>query len=83
MTKSILRFVIFILTISLNAQSFSAKILDKSTKLPVPYAAIQTAQYKGVITNEEGVFNIDLEDNSITEITISSLGYKKQIFKFF
>lgn len=81
MTKSILRFVIFILTISLNAQSFSAKILDKSTKLPVPYAAIQTAQYKGVITNEEGVFNIDLEDNSITEITISSLGYKKQIFK--
>lgn len=81
MIKSILRFVIFILTISLNAQSFSGKILDRSTKLPVPYAAVQTVQYKGVITNEEGVFNIDLEGNSINEITISSLGYKKQVFK--
>ena len=80
MTKSILRFVIFIITISLNAQSFSAKIIDKSTKAPVPFAAVQTEQYKGVITNEEGVFNIDLEDNSISQVTISSLGYKKQVF---
>ncbi len=81
MTKSILRFILFIFTISLNAQSFSAKILDEITKLPVPFAAVQTAQYKGVITNEEGVFNIDLENNSISQVTISSLGYKKQIFK--
>ncbi len=80
MTKSILRFTLFILTISLNAQSFSAKIIDESTKQPIPYAAVQTAQYKGVITNEEGVFNIDLENNSIIDITISSLGYKKQVF---
>jgi CarboxypepD_reg-like domain len=81
MTKSIIRFTLFILAISLNAQSFSAKIIDKSTMLPVPYAAVQTEQYRGVITNEEGVFNIDLKDNSIEEITISSLGYKKDIFK--
>lgn len=81
MIKSILRFALFLFTISVNAQSFSAKIIDKSTKLPVPYAAIQTEEHKGVITNEEGVFNIELENNSIIQITISSLGYKKQIFK--
>jgi CarboxypepD_reg-like domain len=81
MTKSIIRFILFIFTISLNAQSFSAKIIDKTTKLPVPFAAVQTEQYRGVITNEEGVFNIDLKDNSIEEITISSLGYKKHVFK--
>lgn len=81
MIKYIIRFALFILTISLNAQSFSAKIIDKSTKLPVPYAAVQTEEYKGVITNEEGVFNIDLESNNINQVTISSLGYKQQIFK--
>ena len=52
MIKTILRFTIFISTLGLNAQSFSAMIIDKSTKLPVPYAAIQTAKYQGVIANE-------------------------------
>ena len=79
MIKSILRFTIFLLAISVNAQNFSAKIIDKSTKLPVPYAAVQTEQYKGVITNEEGVFNVDLENNKVSQITISSLGYKTQV----
>ena len=80
MIKSILGVTLFLFTISVNAQSFSAKIIDKSTKLPVPYAAVQTEEHKGVITNEEGVFNIELENNSIIQITISSLGYKKQTF---
>jgi CarboxypepD_reg-like domain len=79
MLKSILRFNILILTLSLNAQHFSAKIIDETTKFPVPYAAIQTAPNKGVISNEEGVFNIDLNNNSVQQITISSLGYKAQI----
>lgn len=80
MIKSILRFTIFLLTFSINAQHFSAKIVDRSTQVPVPYAAVQTAQYKGVITNEEGVFNIDLENNEVIQITVSSLGYRSQIF---
>ena len=79
MHKSILRFTLFLLTFSINAQSFSAKIVDKTTSLPVPYAAIQTASYKGVISNEEGVFNIDLNNNNVNQITISSLGYKIQV----
>jgi len=80
MIKSIIKFTLFILTISSNAQSFSAKIIDKNTNSPVPYAAVQTGEYKGVITNEEGVFYIDLENNTVNQITISSLGYKKQVF---
>jgi CarboxypepD_reg-like domain len=82
MLKSILGFIIFIITFSINAQHFSAKIIDKTTKLPVPYAAIQTTPYKGVISNEEGVFNIDLNNNSVLQITISSLGYKTQVVTF-
>ena len=42
MIKSILGVTLFLLTICINAQSFSAKIIDKSTSLPVPYAAVQT-----------------------------------------
>jgi CarboxypepD_reg-like domain len=79
MLKSILGFTILILSLNLNAQSLSAKIIDKTTSLPVPYAAIQTGQHKGVISNEEGVFNIDLNNNSVQQITISSLGYKTQV----
>ena len=56
MLKSILGFIIFLLTFSVNAQHFSAKIIDSSIQIPVPHAAVQTAQYKGVISNEEGVF---------------------------
>jgi len=75
-----LGFLFIILTTNVFAQSFSAKIIDKATKEPIPYAAIQTAEYKGVISNEEGVFNIDLEQNTISQVTISSLGYKTDIF---
>lgn len=80
MKKTALKFLLLLLTININAQRFSAKILDNSTLLPVPYVAVQTGQYKGVITNEEGVFYIDLENNTINKITISSLGYKSQVF---
>jgi len=70
----------FILAYNAFSQSFTAKIIDKSTKDPIPFAAIQTAEYKGVISNEDGFFNIDLEQNKISQITISSLGYKTQVF---
>ncbi len=76
MRKNILSLICAIFTIATFAQNYSAKIIDKDTKQPVAFAAIQTGEYKGVISNEEGVFNIDLEKNTVKEITISCLGYE-------
>ena len=70
----------FIFTFSVNAQNFISKLLDQDTKQPVPYAAIQTGEYEGVISNEEGIFNIDLNNNAVQQITVSCLGYKTQTF---
>jgi len=75
-----LGFLFVLLTSSVFAQRFSAKIIDKSTKEPIPFAAIQTGNHKGVISNEDGLFNIDLQHDKIKQITISSLGYKTNVF---
>lgn len=79
MLKAILNFIIILFGFSVTAQNFSAKIIDKGSQFPIPYAAVQTEQYKGVITNEDGLFFIDLENNSIKTITISCLGYETLI----
>ena len=74
MRNFIFVFTLFLLQIpQLSAQEISAVILDHQTKQPIPYATVQYAPGKGVITNEEGHFSI----NSQTEndsLVISSLG---------
>ena len=80
MYKSVIGCLFFIFTLSVNAQNFTSNILDKDTKHPVPYAAIQTGEHEGVISNEEGLFNIDLNNNTVQQVTISCLGYKTQVF---
>lgn len=58
------------------AQETSAHVLDAQTRQPVPYASVQYAAYRGVITNEEGFFSIPLVLGSTDVISISSLGYE-------
>lgn len=65
---------IFLSYTSLTAQSFTAKVIDINNN-PIPYATIQTTENSGVITNEEGSFTINIDDESIDSISISSLGY--------
>ncbi|MDG5491935.1 DUF5686 and carboxypeptidase regulatory-like domain-containing protein [Psychroserpens sp. SPM9] len=76
MKQNILLGLILILTTLVNAQELSAKIIDKTTSEPVPFVAIQTAEFKGVISNEEGVFIIDLDDVDANTIELSCLGYQ-------
>ena len=76
MHKHILTFILCLSITTVFSQSFSARIIDDTTKSPVPFAAVQTGEYKGVITNEEGVFNINLENGTVKEVIISCLGYK-------
>ncbi|WP_347926004.1 carboxypeptidase-like regulatory domain-containing protein [Pontimicrobium sp. SW4] len=56
------------------AQSLTAKVIDANNN-PIPFATVQTAENSGVITNEEGVFTINLEDVTSNEITFSCLGF--------
>tara|TARA_R100001369_G_scaffold954_3_gene3072 strand:+ start:23456 stop:23806 length:351 start_codon:yes stop_codon:yes gene_type:complete len=59
-----------------NAQDVTGQILDASSKEPVPFATIIYASQRGVLSNEEGKFNIqaNLEPSAI--IKIASLGYE-------
>ena len=60
----------------ISGQEISAKVVDSKTKEPIPYATIQYAPFKGVITNDEGRFNIQAVLAASDVITISSLGYE-------
>jgi hypothetical protein len=61
-------------------QRVSGHILDAKTKAPIPYATIQYAAYKGVVSNEEGYFNIPVVLDSNDMLNISSLGYESREF---
>ena len=60
-----------------QAQEVKARVLDASSKQPVPYANVILAENRGLVTNEEGYFEYNPEDEKLPEIIkISSLGYE-------
>jgi hypothetical protein len=82
MTK--LRFValLYIVFFSLksNAQNYQATLKDASSNQPIPYASIIYAPNKGIISNEEGKFSLDLTNVQQDSIYISSIGYQTKGF---
>ena len=67
--------IIAILTINLVlGQSLTAKVVDTNNN-PIPFATVQTDEYSGVITNEEGFFTINLENVRSSELTFSCMGF--------
>ena len=73
------RFIIFLLfAINLKAQSTSVKILDSITFNPIPFATVYFSNSSGVISDENGDFElIKNELNDEDSLFISSMGYKK------
>lgn len=71
-------FLFFCFTSITTAQSLSSKVVDSITQKPIPYATILLSKKSGVITNEEGNFNLrfNQNNNSKDSITISCIGYK-------
>src|SRR5690606_430584 len=57
------------------ARDINAVVLDAHTKQPIPYATIQYGPNKGVVTNDEGRFNLIDKTREIESITVSSMGY--------
>ena len=75
--KVVFKFFYFFFFISIaQAQNLTATVIDAKTNEPIPFVAIQTAQFKGVISNDEGVFVIDIEDVSNDTIVLTCLGYE-------
>ena len=61
-----------------KAQSVSSKIVDSVTQKPIPYVAVQWANKIGAITNEEGRFSLQTNENikETDSLFISCLGYE-------
>lgn len=62
----------------LQAQVISGTLLDSTTLKAVPYATVQLGNSRGVISNEEGQFNLLLDKTSknTDSLFISCMGYK-------
>lgn len=66
--------------ISLQAQkTISAQLLDSTKLTPIPFASIQYNKLSGVISNENGMFTITInqETTELDTLTISCLGYNE------
>lgn len=60
-----------------QAQEVKAQVLDASSKKPVPYANVILAENRGLVTNEEGFFSYNPNEQKIpSTLKISSLGYE-------
>lgn len=85
-------FVIIVITIcclpligrSQNSIQFSGIILDKGTRLGIPYAHLLIkSQQKGTISNVEGRFVISIsEDKESFALVVSCIGYKTSSVNF-
>ncbi|QYA25267.1 carboxypeptidase-like regulatory domain-containing protein [Gramella sp. MT6] len=72
----LLSFILLLVSASVFSQEFSGKVLDEKTKKPIPFATVQFAKNRGVITNDEGFFTINRPASEIEELMISSVGYE-------
>jgi len=66
----------------LRSQEISATIKDSLTKEVIPFANIYLSSGKGILSNEEGVFRIQLNDqiSSKDSLSISCMGYKTVVY---
>ena len=59
-------------------QTATARVVDSETGEPIPFATVYVSESKGALTNEEGMFSIDLEKGEA--VRVSFMGYGKQLF---
>jgi len=63
----------------LFSQSVSGLVMDTETKETIPFATVQIGENFGVITNGEGIFEINTERFSAKDsLSFSFMGYEKQ-----
>ena len=74
--------IFFLIFISkLSSQSINVKVLDSISKTPIPFATIYFSSNKGIISNEDGQFELILKElQNEDSIFISSMGFEKLSF---
>lgn len=77
---SAITFLFLITSAISSAQNFTATVVDQATGAPIPFASIETGKNQGVITNEEGVFALDLSKikHPQDSVYFSSMGYERR-----
>lgn len=62
-----------------NAQAYTARVIDSKTNQPIPFATVITGPNSGTITNEEGVFSVELRKikHPQDSVFVSSMGFEK------
>ncbi len=72
------------ISVVVSGQTYTTKVIDGKTKKEIPYATVQYAENQGVITNEEGVFSLTIDANTVSldSVYISSMGYERTGFTF-
>lgn len=62
-----------------QAQEYTATVVDAKTGATIPFATIQTGAHSGTITNSEGIFS--LSESQVSRLSdsiyVSSMGYEK------
>ncbi|GGE36683.1 carboxypeptidase-like regulatory domain-containing protein [Psychroflexus planctonicus] len=70
----------FVCLISLNnfAQEIKGKIIDSELQEPVPFVNIQLSENKGTISNNEGIFRLNIDGYEASHlVTFSSMGFEE------
>ena len=81
MKHFLLFFVLLTFSSSLCAQQFSGKVVDATTKEPLAYASVYWKITKeGVLTDEEGRFQLQASSTKKDELEISYIGYEPKVF---
>ncbi|MBU2997696.1 carboxypeptidase-like regulatory domain-containing protein [Cellulophaga baltica] len=80
MTQKITTTFLIVLTFAIHttfSQNINAKIVDSISQKPIPFATIQWSVDKGIITNDDGEFNLIVDKNTQPKdsVYISSMGY--------
>ena len=70
-------FFLSLATATVYAQGISSRIIDAKTGEAIPYATIQYAANKGIVTNDEGRFSLYLDNTeAVDSLFISCMGYE-------
>ena len=60
--RNVVVVVVLIFFSKLSSQSFSVRVLDSVSKTPVPFASIYFSSNKGIISDENGEFELILKE---------------------
>ena len=84
MKYSILLVLLLIVSLNAPAQMFSGRVLDDQ-KIPVQYATVallsvaDSSLISGTVTDEQGIFKIEVSESMPYLLAVSYVGYKRSI----